>query len=75
MSGLLQELDRWKRKWVAAKLEKATLPATLRETADSVEAAAYPNVATVLRLMLVLPVTTATVERANSALKPNFEAQ
>ena len=47
MSGLLQELER---KWVAAKLEKATLPATLQETADSVEAAAYLNVTTVLRL-------------------------
>ena len=30
---------------------------------------AYPNIVCILRLLLIIPVTTATVERANSALK------
>ena len=62
----------------AAKLEKTTLPATVAEMVDSVAATAYPNIAIILQLLLVLPVTTATVERAthlSNSSKPAFVEQ
>lgn len=45
------------------------LPTTISATLPECNATAYPNIHTVLQLLLVIPVTTATVERANSSLK------
>ena len=61
------EIRRWKKKWegVAAEL----LPKTICQVLGGINAMAYPNVTRILHLLLVIPVTTATVERSNSALK------
>ncbi|XP_062508479.1 52 kDa repressor of the inhibitor of the protein kinase-like [Corticium candelabrum] len=61
------EIRRWKRKWEYAGA--ATLPTSVTETLGAVNEVAYPNIVCILRLLLIIPVTTATVERANSALK------
>ena len=61
------EIRRWKRKWEYAGA--ATLPTSVTETLGAVNAVAYPNIVCILRLLLIIPVTTATVERANSAIK------
>ncbi|XP_062512673.1 52 kDa repressor of the inhibitor of the protein kinase-like [Corticium candelabrum] len=61
------EIRRWKRKWEYAGA--ATLPTSVTETLGAVNEVAYPNIVCILGLLLIIPVTTATVERANSALK------
>ena len=61
------EIRRWKRKWEYAGA--ATLPTSVTETLGAVNAVAYPYIISILRLLLIIPVTTATVERANSAIK------
>ena len=61
------EIRRWKKKWegVAAEL----LPKTICQVLGGIYAMAYPNVTRILHLLYVIPVTTATAERSNSALK------
>ena len=44
---------------------QTTVPATLAEC----NSIAYPNIFVILQIILVIPVTTASVERANSSLK------
>ncbi|XP_062512637.1 52 kDa repressor of the inhibitor of the protein kinase-like [Corticium candelabrum] len=61
------EIRRWKRKWEYAGA--ATLPTSVTETLGAVNEVAYPNIVCILPLLLIIPVTTATVERANCALK------
>jgi len=41
---------------------------TLQETLKACSSSLYPNVHTILRLLLITPVTSATVERSNSSL-------
>ena len=43
-------------------------PGTLNEALDACNPVLYPNVHTNLRLLLITPVTSATVERGNSSL-------
>ena len=64
-----QELMIWKMMWMSANKEE--LPSTLTATLNHgrVSSKNFPNISTVLHLLLMTPVTAATVERANSALK------
>ncbi|XP_065199035.1 uncharacterized protein LOC135830743 [Sycon ciliatum] len=59
------ELRRWKKKWEGV----VVAPETITTLLDAVNPTAYPNITRILHLLLVVPVTTATVERSNSALK------
>ena len=45
------------------------VPHGISDTLEQINSKAYPNISTVLKLLLVVPVTAATVERGNSALK------
>jgi len=42
---------------------------TLQETLKACSSSLYPSVHTILRLLLITPVTSATVERSNSSLR------
>ena len=44
-------------------------PATLQETLKACKSSVYHNTHTILRLLLIAPVTSATVERSNSSLR------
>ena len=60
-----QKLILWKREWQ----EVTTPPSTIENTLTEMSVSFYPNIAQILRLVLMLPVSAATVERAHSALK------
>jgi len=60
-----QELRIWRKFWGGVTDKPDTLADTLRQT-NKIN---YPNIYTILSLMLLTPVTSAGVERANSALK------
>ena len=63
------ELRVWKTKWSSVPSE-VKVPSTVEDTLKSVsrQELLFPNVLQVRKLLLVTPVTTASVERANSAL-------
>ena len=63
-----QEVRRWKVLWSPQPTE---LPSTLRDTLHSqfYVPKSYPNIATILHILSVTPVTASTTDRANSALK------
>ena len=42
---------------------------TLKETIEATNFLLYPNIARILHLLVIIPVTSANVERANSGLK------
>ena len=51
------------------RTSSAEKPATLQETLKVCSSSLYPNTHTILRLLLITPVTSATVERSNSSLR------
>jgi hypothetical protein len=62
-----QEVKLWKQRWNCCS---TPVPHGLSDTLEEqVNCKAYPDISTVLKLLLVVPVTAATVERGNSALK------
>ena len=63
-----QEVRRWQVLWNNQPTEP---PSTLRDTLLSTffVPRSYPNVATILHILSITPVTTASTERTNSALK------
>ena len=61
-----QEVRIWKRKW---QTFDANLPQNLAAVLDSFNKEMFPNIYVVLSIACIIPVTTATVERSNSALK------
>ncbi|XP_020616344.1 52 kDa repressor of the inhibitor of the protein kinase-like [Orbicella faveolata] len=63
-SSASQDLELWKCFWNNATVKSMTLQETLKACSSSL----YPNVHTILRLLLITPVTSATVERSNSSL-------
>jgi len=63
-SSVSQDLELWKYFWNNA----AVKPTTLQETLKACSSSLYPNVHTILRLLLITPVTSATVECSNSSL-------
>ena len=68
-SSYSAEINRWRKKWDNAFQTRETLPVTLKETMEATNSLLYPNIARILHLLVVIPVTSANVERANSALK------
>lgn len=64
-SSFDQELRLWKRKWEGVEERPSTLTSTLKTVNDL----QFPNVTNILRIILLQPATSASVERANSALK------
>lgn len=69
-TNLGEEIKRWIILW--EDVEKAARPQTIPETLLCSllqhKKGCYPNIIQILRLLLILPVTSATVERSNSAL-------
>ena len=63
----MQEIRRWKIYWSDQPNAPSTLQATLASPLYSPKS--YPNISTVLHVLSVTPVTSASTERANSALK------
>ena len=59
------ELQRWNKK--REGVDEELLPQTITRELDRVNPKAYPNVAQILHLPLIIPVTTATVDRSNYA--------
>ncbi|XP_068723373.1 52 kDa repressor of the inhibitor of the protein kinase-like [Montipora capricornis] len=51
------------------RTNSAKKPATLQGTLKACKSSVYPNTHTILRLLLIAPVTSATVERSNSSLR------
>ena len=66
-SDFNQEVRLWKRKWGEA--DNHDLPLKLADVLNVTNSKFFPNVYTILELLTIIPVTTATVERGNSALK------
>lgn len=64
-----QEIRLWKTLWNS--MTESELPATIQATLAHrrVSQRSFPNLFSLLNLLLLMPVTTAAVERANSALK------
>ncbi|KAF5892007.1 uncharacterized protein DAT39_018280 [Clarias magur] len=54
-SSLGAELLKWREKWLNADATQDPLPAGLLDTLNATDAAAYPNIETLLRLLTVLP--------------------
>lgn len=46
-----------------------TKPSNLQDTLNACNESLYPNIHTILRLLSITPVTSATVERSNSSLR------
>ena len=65
------EMERWQAKWKSFRNAptQQPLPATLQDTIKATNQLSFPNIARILHLLLIIPVTSANVERANSALK------
>lgn len=62
----LQEVRLWIRKWNAITID---VPETLSQVLSVTNEMMFPNIITIFRILTIIPVTSATVERGNSALK------
>jgi hypothetical protein len=63
-----EETKLWKREWTNVPGGK-NVPNDLKSTLVSINSSFYPNLSTILRLLLLMPVSAASVERSHSALK------
>ena len=61
-----QEVELWKTKWRTRGIH---LPQTLKDSLNSCDERLFPNIYTCLHLLMIIPVSTATVERSHSGLK------
>ena len=66
---LQTEIDRWQRKWKLVKEEGGILPSIVPEILAECNSIAYLKIYVILQIILVIPVTTASVEGANSSSK------
>ena len=60
------EILRWQTKWSHSSDEK---PVTLTETPQHANPDLYPNVVTIITILLTMPVSTATPERSFSTMR------
>lgn len=60
------EINLWKREWRSTIEDR---PKDIEETLNRMNKSFYPNITQILRLLLMLPVSSASVERSHSALK------
>ena len=63
-----EELKRYRKKWEIQALANVSLPSNINDALLEANTLSFPNIQRVLTILLVAPVTTATVERSNSAL-------
>ena len=63
-----EELKRWRKKWEIQALANVSLPSNINGAFEEANTLSFPNIQRVLTILLEAPVTTATVERSNSAL-------
>lgn len=63
-----EELKRWWKKWELQAKAKVDLHCNIVDALVGVNNISFPNIQRVLTIMLVAPVTAASVERSNSAL-------
>ena len=68
-SSFSQEIQLWKQNWVSEKNIATTLSETLKYIATKIMKEIFPNVTRVLSILLTTAATSASVERANSALR------
>ena len=67
-SSFMVELERWRKKWEGVAEE--SLPSSLKDVFSMhLNPLSYPNMSRIFHLLLIIPVTSANVERANSSLK------
>lgn len=66
-SAFKGELRLWKREWTENANE--SIPESIEETLKVTNDRFYPNIPMILRLLLMLPVSAATVERSHSSFK------
>ena len=59
-------MELWKTKWGIAGIH---IPQTLKDSLNSCDERLFPNIYTCLDLLVIIPVSTATVERSHSGLK------
>ncbi len=67
----VQEMQLWKMRWSHIHGNTGTkshTPSTLTEALGACNAILYPNINRIFRLLLIAPVTSASVERSTSAL-------
>ena len=60
------EILRWQTKWSHSSDEK---PVTLTKTLQHANPDLYPNVVTIITILLTMPVSTATPERSSSTMR------
>ena len=69
-STISQELRLWTRQWANKKDKPVNVGDTLKQlSSHGLSEKLYPNIVVILRVLLTIPATSASVERANSALK------
>ena len=66
-ASAMQEIRLWKRFW--ADHSNTELPTTISDTIQAMNAWQFPSIHAVLHVLLLLPVTSAEVERAHSAFR------
>ena len=64
-NAVSEEVDLWRKKWERHLEER---PSTLNSTIGHANCLMYPNIFRILELVLVVPLTSADVERAHSIL-------
>ena len=69
-STISQEVTLWTRHWANEKYKPVNVKDTLKQlSSHGLSKKLYPNIVGILRVLLTIPATSASVERANSALK------
>ena len=67
-SSFVAELERWRKKWEGVPPE--SLPTSMKDLLSlHLNSLSYPNLSRIFHLLMIIPVTSANVERANSSLK------
>ncbi|CAG2229547.1 unnamed protein product [Mytilus edulis] len=66
LEQLQEEISRWKTRWSMTMLD--TKPKTLHETLVTTNKNLYPNISTIISVLLTMPASTATAERSFSAM-------
>lgn len=68
-SSFAQEVRLWKRHWLQVEPKPKKATETLERMASDEIEKMFPNILVIFRILLTIPATSATVERANSALR------
>ena len=68
-SSFSQELRLWTSHWSSITEKPGTILDTLKSVSYQGLEQMFPNILTILRMLLTMPSTSASVERANSSLK------